>query len=95
MHANKKNSNGVHFRGFFLTRHDYLQVKLHFGFQKRGRIQSCSKTTSGWVHATGQPTFALSGQQNLLESKSENDLLIHIQVCAAVPLNAIIISADL
>lgn len=72
-----------------------MQVKLHFGFQKRGRIQSCSKTTSGWVHATGNATFALSGQQNLVESKSENDLFIHIQVCAAVPLNAVITLADL
>lgn len=39
MHANKKNSNGVHFGGCtwisFSTRHDYLQVKVHFGFQKK------------------------------------------------------------
>lgn len=47
------------------------------------------------VQATGNATFALSGQQNLLESKRENDLFIHFQVCAAVPLNAVIISADL
>lgn len=47
------------------------------------------------VHATGNATFALSGQQNLLESNRENDLFIHFKVCAAVHLNAVIISADL
>lgn len=69
--------------------------KFSLAFKKEGAFKMTVKQLQIVVHATGNATFALSGQQNLLESNRENDLFIHFQACAAVHLNAVIISADL
>jgi len=69
--------------------------KFPLAFKGEGTFRVAVKQLQVVVHATGNATFALSGQQKLLEIKRENDLFINFQMCAAVPLNAIIISAEI
>lgn len=69
--------------------------KFTLAFKNEGTFKVAVKQLQVVVPATGNATFALSGWKNLLEGKGENDLFIHFQVCAAVPLSAVIISSDL
>lgn len=51
--------------------------KLTLAFKKEGASKVTVKQLQIVVHATGNATFALSGQQNLLKSNRENDLFVH------------------
>lgn len=78
---------------FFYLDMIICKSKFTLAFKKEGIFKVAVKQLQVVVHATGNATFALTGQQNLLESRRENNLFIHFRVRAAVPLNAVIISA--
>lgn len=69
MHANKKNSNGVHFGGCTLIffQLDTIICKSKFTLAFKVVVKQLQVV----VHAAGNATFALSGQQNLLEINRE------------------------
>lgn len=67
--------------------------KFTLAFKNEGTFKVAVKQLQVVVHATGNATFALS--KTFLENKRQNDLFIHFQVYAAVPLSTVIISVDL
>lgn len=72
MHANKGNSNGVHFEGcIFFFNMIICKSKFTLAFKKEGTFKVAVKQHEVVVHATANATFALSGQENLLDSTRE------------------------
>lgn len=63
--------------------------KFTLAFKKEGAFKVTVKQLRVALHATVNATFALSGQQNLLEIKRLNYVFINCQECAPVSLTEI------